>query len=197
MKHNKILIFSILSIFSASFLFCAGTAKQQAAGKAEKEDQSTYASAEKAENKENNAQIVEDFDPTFLRNENFDIKESAKAGAAGAASIDEILKGGNDVDTLQTGQVSGYRVQLLSTRDGSEARAVRNEALLAFEENVYLSFDDPYYKIRVGDCLSRYDADILQEKANTKGFTQAWVVRTNILPHSGKDEEHAALPAKK
>lgn len=77
-------------------------------------------------------------------------------------------------------EIDGYRVQLISTRDEEEARAVLRNAVLSFDEKVYREFHDPYYKIRVGDFRSRYEAVLLQEKAISMGFTEAWVVRSKI-----------------
>ena len=85
---------------------------------------------------------------------------------------------------------TGYRVQLISTRDGEEARAVKRDAVLSFEENVYVAFDNPYYKVRIGDCNSRFAAEILQEKAVEKGFVEAWVVRTQVYKEPQKQIDH-------
>jgi len=84
--------------------------------------------------------------------------------------------------------VLGYRVQIISTPFEEVAREVRNEALLKFEEPVYMVFDAPYYKVRIGDCVSRFDAEELQQKAIEKGFAQAWVVRTMVTPQTGRTE---------
>ncbi|MDZ7296167.1 MAG: SPOR domain-containing protein, partial [candidate division KSB1 bacterium] len=85
------------------------------------------------------------------------------------------------VDTVaQPSSVLGYRVQIVSTPFEEVAREVRKEALLKFEEPVYMVFDAPYYKVRVGDCISRFEAEELQQKAMEKGFGQAWVVRTLV-----------------
>jgi hypothetical protein len=105
-----------------------------------------------------------------------------------ALNIDEILKG-QEQDTTEVREkvMPGFRVQLVATRDEDEARNVRREAVLTFSEKVYLSFDDPYYKVRIGDCISRFDANDLQEQAISKGFFEAWVVRTNIHYYPGEE----------
>ncbi len=125
-------------------------------------------------------EIVEDFDPMSLGDYELDF-EAAKPRLSSAEDIEKLLGGGRATDTSQVQMTTGYRVQLISTRDGEEARSVKRDAVLAFEENVYVAFDNPYYKVRIGDCSSRYEAEILQEKAVEKGFVEAWVVRTQVF----------------
>lgn len=80
------------------------------------------------------------------------------------------------------GLINGYRVQLIETDDRSAALDARNLALLRFRENVYLIFEPPLYKVRVGDFGSREGALRLQDEAIRKGFKRAWVVGAKIAP---------------
>jgi len=72
-----------------------------------------------------------------------------------------------------------YRVQLGSTDDYEKAIQLESGALDAFDEQVILAFDSPYYKIRVGRLSNREDAQVLQQQAVRKGYRRAWVVRTD------------------
>ena len=95
--------------------------------------------------------------------------------------VEQLLKGGVIPEPLDDGvEISGFRVQLISTREEEEARSVMRNAVISFKEQVYRQFDDPYYKIRVGDFKSRYEATQVQEKAIKLGFHEAWVVRAMI-----------------
>ena len=124
--------------------------------------------------------LNESFDPASLDDYEFEIEKKTKADM-GALDIDEFLKGGAQVDSLEENElITGYRVQLIATRSVVEARAVKKEALLTFEDLVYMTFDDPYYKVRLGDETSRFDANDLQEVAVSKGYFGAWVVRTMV-----------------
>jgi phosphotransferase system IIA component len=78
-------------------------------------------------------------------------------------------------------EVPGYRVQLFTSDVEFEARAVEEKALLEFDENVYLIFDSPTYKIRVGDCTSRLDANALRKKAFGLGYRDAWVIQSRVI----------------
>ncbi len=75
----------------------------------------------------------------------------------------------------------GYRIQIAALSNQDEAMQIKKEAMLKFaEQGVYLIFDPPFYKIRVGDFVSRYDAEKLQQKAIQLGYKDAWIVRTRV-----------------
>ncbi len=84
-------------------------------------------------------------------------------------------------------KVMGFRVQLHSTTDMNEARATlaelksRLDSLSMEEGRMDLVFDAPYYKVRYGDFLSKSDADTMRDQLHGLGFSNAWVVRDNII----------------
>ena len=78
-------------------------------------------------------------------------------------------------------EVLGFRVQIFATDLEFEARTVEEEALIDFEQSVYLVFDSPNYKIRVGDCRSRAEANKLRQKAIELGYRDAWVVQCKVM----------------
>ncbi|GAB4173309.1 MAG: hypothetical protein Kow00108_08110 [Calditrichia bacterium] len=90
------------------------------------------------------------------------------------------------VDTLALleKKIPGYRVQIFATRDREQAYLLKDEATKIFSNdsiNVYIEFNQPYYKIRIGDCKTREDANRLQRKAINRGYTNAWVVKSSVL----------------
>jgi hypothetical protein len=126
----------------------------------------------------------ESFNPISLGDYDIDLEQPV-VDEKDVVNIDDILQGDAQDTTGAADQVvPGFRIQLVSTRDEEEARNIRRDALLTFSEKVYLSFDDPYYKVRIGDCLSRFEANDMQEMARSKGFFEAWVVRTNVRSHT-------------
>jgi len=72
-------------------------------------------------------------------------------------------------------------VQLLATSDEEMAREEKKRAVFKFEDKVYLIFDAPMYKIRVGDCLTRKEAEELKKQAVSQGFTDAWIVPSQVV----------------
>ena len=131
---------------------------------------------------ENNlAGINEDFNPLSLEEPMLVIKSDEKRPEP--ATYDPLIQRTAVSDTAAaTSKVYGYRVQIAATQDEEIAREIRKEAILAFSEEVYWVYDGPYFKIRVGDCTSRFEAEDLQQYAIDKGFVQAWVIRTLINP---------------
>ncbi len=120
----------------------------------------------------------EDFNPLTLNDYSLPVEQKSSVTTY---KLDQFMKEDKVDSTNSDEMVPGYRVQLISTRYEAEARTVKLDAMLTFRENVYVIFDDPYYKIRIGDCLTRFDANILQEEAADKNFNEAWVVRTNVF----------------
>jgi len=122
----------------------------------------------------------EDFDPMSLNDSRIEIKPRHETGKD-VVTVEQLLRGDSVKDTVVSNrEIPGFRVQLISTRDQEEARSVMRNAVISFSENVYREYDNPYYKIRVGDFKSRYEASKLQENAVEMGFPEAWVVRTVV-----------------
>ncbi|MFH1861965.1 MAG: SPOR domain-containing protein [bacterium] len=76
---------------------------------------------------------------------------------------------------------NGFRVQISTTSLEVEARDVEQRAIVDFNTSVYLIFDPPNYKIRVGDCRTRAEANDLRLQAINLGYADAWVVQSRIL----------------
>ncbi|MCF7796656.1 MAG: SPOR domain-containing protein [Lentisphaeria bacterium] len=81
----------------------------------------------------------------------------------------------------------GYRVQVYSTSDYLQALKLDSLARTIWKEDVYMRFDSPYYKIRIGNEPQRDAAERLQQEAFRRGFRTAWVVRTEI-EHKPEEE---------
>jgi len=78
------------------------------------------------------------------------------------------------------GQTPGYRVQIFASSERDRAEAAAAEARRRFTEPVYVEYEAPLYKVRVGDCATRHEADTLKEKAGTQGYDGAWVAETPV-----------------
>lgn len=81
-------------------------------------------------------------------------------------------------------EVPGYRVQLIATKNIESASFVEQEASERFKLNghkTYLIFESPLYKIRIGDCLKRTEAEQLRDLAKDFGYREAFIVKTKII----------------
>jgi SPOR domain len=81
----------------------------------------------------------------------------------------------------------GFRVQLLTTQNLSEAIGMKARADSVLSNyNVYIVYDAPYYKVRVGDFHARYEANQAVAFIAGRGFPNAWSVPDNVFrnpPH--------------
>jgi hypothetical protein len=75
---------------------------------------------------------------------------------------------------------NGYRIQLYSGSDKSAARRFENTAMSTIAHPVYLTYEAPQYKVRIGNFVSRDEALILCDQLKKTGFPEAWVVRSTI-----------------
>lgn len=78
--------------------------------------------------------------------------------------------------------VFGFRIQIFASSTEGNASKVADDARSAFDVNVYVEYVPPYYKVRVGDCLTENDAVTLKNKALQLGYRGAFIVETMITP---------------
>jgi hypothetical protein len=76
----------------------------------------------------------------------------------------------------------GFRVQIFASSTQDNASRIASDARPSFDEEVYVEHVAPYYKVRIGDFLTRSEADVLKNKAIQLGFRGAFVVETMISP---------------
>ncbi|MFN3134049.1 MAG: SPOR domain-containing protein [Candidatus Kryptonium sp.] len=80
----------------------------------------------------------------------------------------------------------GYRVQVLVTNRLDSANSVKNflQSLLSssnfHSQKVYIIYEPPNYKVRVGDFERLQDASILRKFLIENGFEYAWIVNDRI-----------------
>jgi len=122
--------------------------------------------------------LNEQFDPTTLRDWKI-APNTIEIVRPIEEELDERVLSGTERAPQPKLEV-GYRVQILSTTDYLQALEIDSLARLRWKQNVYMRFDSPYYKIRIGNAVHRDEADRLQQTAVKAGFRTAWVVRTEI-----------------
>ena len=94
-------------------------------------------------------------------------KENPKNNNEGARDTSEII-------------IEGYRVQVLVTRNSHSADTIRAVLSDKIDEDVYITYEVPYYKIRVGNCVDRKQAEELQLRLVELGYASAWIIRTRV-----------------
>lgn len=78
--------------------------------------------------------------------------------------------------------ILGFRIQILSTSNVDDADLSKVTAQqLFFSDTVYVVYDPPVYKVRVGDFETRLEANRRLPDVQERGFKDAWVVPDNVL----------------
>jgi len=78
--------------------------------------------------------------------------------------------------------VYGFRVQIFASNTEDNASRVAEDARGAFMEQVYIEYVAPYYKVRLGDYLTREEIEPLKNKALNLGYRGAFIVETMVMP---------------
>jgi len=74
----------------------------------------------------------------------------------------------------------GYRVQVLATRYFERADSLAVIMKNTVSDSVYVDFEAPNYKVRIGDFIDRKSAESLQKGLVQMGYNSAWILRTRI-----------------
>jgi len=74
----------------------------------------------------------------------------------------------------------GYRVQVLATRYFERADSLAVLMKNTVSDSVYVDFEAPNYKVRIGDFIDRDSAESLQQELVQMGYNSAWILRARI-----------------
>ncbi len=77
--------------------------------------------------------------------------------------------------------VWGWRVQIFASGTLENARKVAEEARWRFgDQQIYLAEVYPYYKVQVGNNLTKDDAERLKKRAKNLGYQGVFIVEVNL-----------------
>jgi hypothetical protein len=121
----------------------------------------------------------ESFDPLTLNDDDLEISADSAQTSSGTTET----KDATSAQAIPLKEAEGFRVQILATNNIETASLTEQEAIARFGSlgaKIYLIFEAPLYKIRVGDCMDRNAAEDLRDKAKEVGYTGAFIVKTKI-----------------
>jgi hypothetical protein len=81
-------------------------------------------------------------------------------------------------DSVVTGP--GFRVQVFATGSRESAESFEMDVETRLGVATYLERIDGIYKVRVGDCRSRQQAEDLRQRCRDAGYKDAWIVTTQV-----------------
>ena len=84
------------------------------------------------------------------------------------------------IDTNFTNSVKGYRIQVAISQDENDLIDIKEKLELTIKEKIYIKFELPNYKLRIGNFDSRKKAEAYRNKVIQLGYRSAWVVPTLI-----------------
>ena len=114
----------------------------------------------------------EDFDPSEYR------EEAVRAGVDLEHDVPERLLEGRADEGIRA-QVQGYRVQVYSSLDKSQAVEHEEAAKTFSEMPVYMVYMQPYYRVRVGNFTSREAAERARSNLAQR-FPDAFIVPDTV-----------------
>ncbi len=87
-----------------------------------------------------------------------------------------------DSMVVQEEVVQGFRIQIFSSSNVDEISLMKNLALEKFVgDSIYVVYDAPVYKVRIGDFVNRYEANQRLPEFVEKGYRDAWIVPDMIV----------------
>jgi hypothetical protein len=108
--------------------------------------------------------------------------------------IDALLKKQADINKVAAqknsrGQYKGYRVLALNTNDRDLALKTKAQLLSRFPDyKVYLSYQTPFFRLKIGDFIKRNDAEELRKRI-TVMMTKGVYIVPDIVTLTSEDEE--------
>ena len=88
------------------------------------------------------------------------------------------------------GRVRGYRIQVINTPNRDVANQVKAEMLRRFpEEQAYLLYQSPNFRVRVGNFLKQNDATALKKLISNLYPDRFIYVVQDVIDYTFKDEE--------
>lgn len=86
------------------------------------------------------------------------------------------------------GQYKGYRIMVLNTNDRNLAYQTRGNLTNRFPEHaVYMAYQSPYFKLKMGDFIKKEEAELLRKQLNTIIKSGVFVV-PDIIKIKPEDE---------
>lgn len=86
--------------------------------------------------------------------------------------------------SAQPETTQGFRIQVMNTNSFEESSSMRTTLLELFDTWwVYVLYDAPTYKVRIGDFGTRIEAKRALEEIQQKGFPNAWLVPDKVVLH--------------
>tara|TARA_A100000164_G_C21831993_1_gene735796 strand:+ start:288 stop:701 length:414 start_codon:yes stop_codon:yes gene_type:complete len=95
-------------------------------------------------------------------------------------SFDDSNDSDVSVEKSFNNSIKGYRIQVAISQDENDLIDIKKKLELTIKEKIYINFELPNYKLRIGNFDSRKKAEAYRNKVIQLGYRFAWVVPTVI-----------------
>ena len=108
--------------------------------------------------------------------------------------VDVLLKKQSDINKVagfktSSGQYKGYRIMVLNSTDRELAYKTKGQLLSRFpDHSVYMSYQAPFFKLKMGDFIKKDDADDLYRRLSSMMPKGVFVV-PDIIKVRPEDEK--------
>jgi len=130
----------------------------------------------------------ESFDPMTLDDDDIVIgKETDKTQTK---QVENTTDNDKEVEKVLMHEVEGYRVQILATQGIEAATLQQQKAVDRFSDHeykVYLIYEAPLYRLRIGDATDRKEAELIRDLAKERGYDEAFIVRSKVMAPESTD----------
>ncbi len=144
------------------------------------------------------AEMDESFDPVALDDKDISFKEDKPQPIPTETNF---VPDQDKPEEAVNKKVDGFRVQLFSSKEienANKAKFIASEQFDDLDSKIYLEFDSPLYKVRLGDFQSRDEAERVREVVQSRGYPKAWIVKTRVWSNpelfAPSDTTEADLP---
>lgn len=164
-----------LHIALAASTLALGCAGGRPASKPVQDDKATY-------RLESEGQVA--LDESAIRREVDRVDEFEEAPVAESAlpvEDVEVIEPAVTAAPASSGSMPGYRVQIFASGSRTSAEAVRQAVASALDLSAYVEQVDGIYKVRVGDCPSRPEAEDVLQRCRRAGYSDAWIVSSSVV----------------
>jgi len=120
------------------------------------------------------------FESTFRPSEYDEDVEVMEKKLSGQAELPETDSRSDSV-SVEEETVQGFRIQIFASASIDEANLAKQLAAQSIvTDSLYIVYDPPVYKVRVGDYPTRLDANRALASVIHHGYPDAWVVTDRI-----------------
>jgi hypothetical protein len=114
---------------------------------------------------------------------NLNIKAQTKIGSVKIKGeiiyLDSIIDKKNRENTINQ-TINGYRIQLFSGNERNNANNIKTKFLKLYpDQTAYLAYNQPYFKIRIGDFRTKLDAKLFYNKIKGE-FNECIIIADKI-----------------